>query len=277
MMRKLNAFSALIYAALAAALFSSCDLGIAMKDVGGLLSLARSKTETRTVAAFTSIEIVGGTADRRGQLDLRQGVQEVVITANTDDIANITTVVTGTRLVIDASELLGQGVTPHFQITMPLLEELVVTSCYCNMYTFSGLALSCTVNSGCVDTHGWPVTYDEVTLNSLGGYISMAMLASMLSCTNMGQEGIDLSGSADTATFVQSGSGGMNLHRIFTAKNATVSSSGSGSILLTATDTLDVTLSGAGNVYYLGDPVITQNVTGTGSLIQKADPTPFSF
>lgn len=161
---KVFSTSAVPFLLLSLSLLSSCEPGILVKYAGGLYYLARSKTETRSLGAFTSIEIVGNHIS--SQLDLHQGTQKVEVKADCDDMSNITTTVTGTRLFIDASHLSGNGVALSFDITMPTLEELVTTSCYCNLYDFSGTSLSCKVDSGDVNSHTSTLTYDTVTLNA---------------------------------------------------------------------------------------------------------------
>jgi hypothetical protein len=273
MKKKFFSKCALLCALLAVLLLNSC-IGLD-KLVGGLYYTIRSKTETRPLGAFTSIEIVGG-----GQLDLHQGTQELIVTADCDDIANVRTTVMGTRLIIDASQLAGQGMAPYFKITLPTLEELVSTSCYCNLYDFSGTSFSCTVHSGTVNLIGLTLaglTYATIALNASGGGFNAQIVASSLSCTLSGDGGVFLSGSADSASFVVSDQGWVNTtpyvdmptYSPFTAANATVFNSGAGSVLLRATNTLDATITGSGNIYYWGTPTITQNITGTGLLIKK--------
>jgi hypothetical protein len=258
-------------------LLNSCI--VLAKYVGGIDDLIHSKTETRPVGAFTAIEILGGNGQIEGQLDLFKGAHELVVTADRDDIANIRTTVMGTRLVIDASQLAGQGIFPRFKITMPTIEELVVTSCNCTFYcAFSGTLFSCTANSGDVYATLAPLTYDTVAFNASGNsFDDLRIDASILSCTLSGNVGANLSGSADSSIFVVSDHAWVNIASVdyvptgssFTTANATVHSSGAGSVLLRATSTLDATITGSGSIYYWGNPTITQNITGIGLLIKK--------
>lgn len=59
-----------------------------------------------------------------------------------------------------------------------------------------------------------------------------------------------------------------------TCKQCTVVLSGTGSVNITASDTLDVTISGSGNVSYKGKPTVTQNITGVGVVIDTTSSTP---
>jgi hypothetical protein len=53
------------------------------------------------------------------------------------------------------------------------------------------------------------------------------------------------------------------------SRNVTVDISGSGTIYLNATDTLNVTVAGMGNIHYTGNPTITQNMSGAATITQE--------
>ena len=62
------------------------------------------------------------------------------------------------------------------------------------------------------------------------------------------------------------GSGTALLSRL-TARDATASIEGSGTIVLTATHSLDASISGSGTILYTGNPAqITKSVTGSGTI-----------
>jgi Putative auto-transporter adhesin, head GIN domain len=62
------------------------------------------------------------------------------------------------------------------------------------------------------------------------------------------------------------GSGTALLSRLI-ARDATASIDGSGSIVLTATHSLDAGISGSGAILYTGNPTqITKSVTGSGTI-----------
>jgi hypothetical protein len=51
------------------------------------------------------------------------------------------------------------------------------------------------------------------------------------------------------------------------AKSAITNTSGSGTIKLNASETLDVTIAGSGSVFYCGTPIIKTNISGSGRVI----------
>jgi hypothetical protein len=265
-MRK-SACSALMAASVILLAFSASSCVVAMKYAGGLASLAVSKTETRSVTPFTSIRVYG-----QSQLNLHQGAQKIVVTAAFDDLSDIETTVSGSQLTIGTSKKLDAiGPAPTYDITIPVLEGVAVSdNAVCDIYDFTGASFSCAID-GSGDIYGSGLSYDAVTLSASGyGGINLDnLVASKLKCDVSGW--VSLTGKADSASFALSGSGEVHTSTSnpFTAENAKVVSSGSGSIQLRATKTLDATISGSGNVYYWGNPTITRDVTGSGALIKE--------
>jgi hypothetical protein len=84
---------------------------------------------------------------------------------------------------------------------------------------------------------------------------------------------VSISGSGDVApvgsvaslTVSIGGSGDFRGEELV-ATDAKVSIGGSGSVLVNATDTLDVTIGGSGDVTYLGDPALTLSIGGSGTV-----------
>lgn len=77
---------------------------------------------------------------------------------------------------------------------------------------------------------------------------------------------LDYAGTAAQHLISISGTGTVSAYRLASAAcNITIG--GSGTVLVTVIDDLDVTIGGFGTVYYKGNPDITQSIEGTGQVI----------
>jgi len=65
-----------------------------------------------------------------------------------------------------------------------------------------------------------------------------------------------------------SGSGRVELDPL-PAERASVTITGSGNVVIAASQALDVHISGSGTITYHGDPAVTQDITGSGRLIKR--------
>jgi hypothetical protein len=54
-----------------------------------------------------------------------------------------------------------------------------------------------------------------------------------------------------------------------TASTGSVDVSGSGSVVVSVSDDLDVSIGGSGDVEYIGDPTLTQDIGGSGNISQR--------
>jgi len=87
---------------------------------------------------------------------------------------------------------------------------------------------------------------------------------------------LDLSGSAAVhgdgtvrqLTIDVSGSGSVELDQL-AAERASVTISGSGNVVIAASQALDVHISGSGTITYRGDPKVTQDISGSGRLVKR--------
>lgn len=75
-------------------------------------------------------------------------------------------------------------------------------------------------------------------------------------------------GSVNKLNIEISGSGDYDGAAI-TSQDATVSLSGSGSVLVNASQTLSADISGSGDVVYIGNPNVQQSISGSGSIRQR--------
>jgi hypothetical protein len=81
---------------------------------------------------------------------------------------------------------------------------------------------------------------------------------------------ITAAGRVDRAEVVIDGSGNL-AGRELTASEATIDVPGSGEVVLTVEDRLEVTISGSGDVTYYGDPQLSRDVSGSGSVDQAGE------
>jgi hypothetical protein len=77
-----------------------------------------------------------------------------------------------------------------------------------------------------------------------------------------------LSGRAGTQEVSLSGSGEYDAESV-DSRTVNVRVSGSGDVLLNATESLDVEVSGSAEIRYVGEPRVIQRISGSGSVIRK--------
>ena len=119
-----------------------------------------------------------------------------------------------------------------------------------------------------------PITYHvtytgsptELAISGSGTMRADALTTDALNVVVKGTGQFTLTGSAPEFTFDLSGSGGLD-GRNFANQNATLRISGTGSAVVNAAQTLDVTVSGTGTISYLGSPTVTQDISGVGSVV----------
>lgn len=188
-----------------------------------VLGSAVTATETRAVPPFTSVELAGGNS----VTILVGDTQSVVVQADDNLLANVTTTVEDGRLVVATTGSFTALTPMSVALTMPSLE---------------GLALS---GSGSIAADGIHASALAVALSG-NGLVRATGTSDRLDVT--------LSGSGDLEL------GGLQGHDV----RATLS--GSGRIVVTATGTLDASIPGTGSIVYSGNPLVTKTVTGTGSI-----------
>jgi hypothetical protein len=109
-------------------------------------------------------------------------------------------------------------------------------------------------------------TLDAVTLSGSGNILVDGVEAGSLKVRVPGSGTLTGSGTAMRLDVSVSGSGSVQLMRLV-ANDAHAVVSGSGSIFVTATESLDASVSGSGAVLYAGNPAkVTKSVTGTGAI-----------
>jgi hypothetical protein len=188
-----------------------------------VLGSAVTATETRAVPPFTSVELEGGNS----VTILVGDAQSVVVQADDNLIANVTTTVEDGRLVIATTGSFTAMTPMSVALTMPSLE---------------GLALSGT-----------------------GSIAADGIRASALAVALSGNGLVRATGSADRLDVTLSGSGDLELGGL-QGRDVGATLSGSGRIVVTATETLDASIPGTGAIVYSGNPAVTQSITGTGKI-----------
>jgi Putative auto-transporter adhesin, head GIN domain len=109
-------------------------------------------------------------------------------------------------------------------------------------------------------------TLNALTLTGSGNIVVNNIEAESLKVTLPGSGTLAGSGTVTRLDVTVSGSGTMQFPRLV-ANDARAVVSGSGSILLTATKSLDASVSGSGAILYAGNPQdVTKSVTGTGAI-----------
>src|SRR5262249_15908847 len=142
-------------------------------------------------------------------------------------VGRVTTVVRGSRLVIDN--------TGNFATKAPMRVAVSVPS-------LDGVALS---GSG-------TVTVDGVATANFSAELA-------------GNGTLEVAGAVQQGTALLGGAGPLDLHAL-AATDSTAQLQGTGTIRVQATSTLDATLTGTGTILYRGEPTVTTRNTGTGTI-----------
>jgi hypothetical protein len=181
--------------------------------------------QTRALPPFTGVNLAGA-----NNVVVRvAGKQSVVVHADDNLLARVTTRVRSGTLVIDTTPGMLNAKSPMFvTITVPSLD---------------GLRLE---GSGNISVTG---------INSHGLTVALA-----------GAGNIEAAGTATKLQVTLSGQGNALLRRLI-ARDARAALTGDGTVMLTATHDLTARLSGSGTILYSGNPPqVTQSVTGSGTI-----------
>jgi Putative auto-transporter adhesin, head GIN domain len=107
---------------------------------------------------------------------------------------------------------------------------------------------------------------DAVTVQGSGNISVTGINSPSLTVRLPGSGTIHAAGSTARLDVAIGGSGTVVLSRLI-ARDATASIDGSGSIVLTATDSLDASISGSGSILYTGNPAqVSKSVSGSGTI-----------
>jgi hypothetical protein len=221
-------------------IFSSCERITGEGDL---------RTETRSTGNFTGVE-----TQISGNVLYMQGSEyKVELTAQQNILNVMETPIINNKLVVRFRN--NVRVRSHEQITVR------VTAPSISSISSSGSGNVTVLSS---------LTSNNLFFNLTGsGNISLPAIAtSHLEATISGSGNIYLSsGSATTTHFKIMGSGNIDAQNV-PSKSAITNTSGSGTIRLNVSETLDVTISGSGSVFYVGNPLINTNISGSGRVIR---------
>jgi hypothetical protein len=183
-------------------------------------------TQARALPPFDGVELAG-TSDVAIHVG---GAQSVVVHADDNLVARITTAVKGGRLVVDADHGRLRPRTPlRVDVTVPALREIWLTG------------------TGAIAASGVD-----------GPRLSVAISGSGV---------VQVAGRAVQLEATVSGTGSARLERLV-ASDVHAVVSGSGQIEVTATGRLDAAVPGSGLIFYGGDPAhLTTSVTGSGRIL----------
>ena len=114
-------------------------------------------------------------------------------------------------------------------------------------------------------------TLSGVSVSSSGSLNVSGYSGDLLAIDVSGSGKLSVDGVANTVTISLDGSGEINADKLL-AKKATVALSGSGKVMVFASEELEVTLSGSGQIQYSGDPPkISKNISGSGTMSSSGD------
>lgn len=203
-------------------------------------------TQQRTLGSFTSVaSSISGTVD---VICKSANAGLVEIEADENFVPFIRTEVVGSSLRI---------FTDNVQLSSPHRFVIRVYAGTIDSYTATGSGKN-TVSL--VDTPQF------TGVLSGSGLLSVAVTTSNATLTVSGSGELQCSGTAQAVSATLSSSGILNCRNLI-AQQATTVLSGSGSIIIFASQSLEATVSGSGTLLYFGNPpVIRRVITGSGVL-----------
>lgn len=246
-MRLQLGFSCVILGAVLASGCSSSNR--VLDDTRDVVGSGIIATEDRVVNGFSSVTFAS-----EGSLDIFMGGAETLGIATDDNLLeHLFTEVAGATLTIRTEsgvDLIPSG-TVDFNLTAVNLDEVL--------------------HAGVGEVEVFDVAQPALSLTLAGvGSLSASNLdVEELAIGHTGVGDVTVSGTADVQDISVSGVGVYDAITLRSAE-ATVVLNGLGTVLVHATDVLDVTIVGDGVVRYLGSPLLTVNVTGNGTVEQIA-------
>ena len=197
----------------------------------------------RPVDSFDSIKLEG-----QGNVIINQGeIQSLVIRADDNIMPHIETTVRNKKLIISHDN----------KNLRPTTLKLVITT--------SALKGASITGSGEIKGNSHFVSENFYTEISGSGRIDLDLETTRLESVISGSGSIYLSGLTDHHRAIITGSGKISAFDMH-AKSASVSITGSGNCLLTASDHLSARISGSGDTLYKGYPQIDKTITGSGDV-----------
>ena len=250
-------------------IFLSCALMISCEDMWHhcIDGNGHPSTETRTLPAFTRIEVNG---DFKVQVDT--GSTAVVLVKADENLQErIITKVTGDKLIIESKngDCLNSTHPIEINVVTPSVNIIELNgsgSVYCYGLNAEEFALFL---SGSGQIQCTQIKANSATLDLAGsGNINCAVDVKNISSQIEGSGEIKINGSALNSELKVIGSGHLRAGELNTDV-CTAYISGSGIIDTDVNNSLDVTIIGSGIVNYFGNPVITSHISGSGKIVKQ--------
>ncbi len=194
------------------------------RSSSGIQGSGNAATETRDVAPFSAVDLAGG-----NNVTVHVGgAQSVVVSADDNLLAAVTTSVLDRKLVIGTTGSFAANAPTGVEVTVPSLRTL----------TLSG--------SGTLAVDGIDARRLTVTLSGSGV--------------------IRASGTVNRLDVSLTGSGSMQLAQL-AGRDVRAVVSASGMIMVNASQRLDASVQGSGVILYTGAPAhVTRSITGSGAI-----------
>jgi hypothetical protein len=219
-------------------------------------------TETRQVGSFHQVF-------NEGEFDvyiIQDGLDEVLIEAESNLIPLIRTRIEGSALVIDTQDNLQNNYPMKVYVHTNEIDEVRLSGSglmHAEDIVTGDLEISLS-GSGDIFFNG---TAQDVQCSISGsGTIDLGLTCNALNADISGSGEMEVVGTGNNGDFNISGSGSIRAYD-FILQECYATISGSGSMYVNVEDYLNVNISGSGNVSYLGTPVIETKITGSGSVI----------
>jgi len=219
-------------------------------------------TETRQVGNFHQVF-------NEGEFDvyiIQDGLNEVIIEAESNLIPLIITHVEGSALVIDTKDNLQSNYPMKVYVHTNEIDEVRLSGSglmHAEDIVTGDLEISL---SGSGDIFFYGTAQDVKCSISGSGTMDLGLTCHELNADISGSGEMEVIGAGNNGDFDISGSGSIRAYD-FILQECYATISGSGSIYVNVEDYLNVDISGSGNVSYIGTPVLEIRITGSGSII----------
>ncbi|MCL2852077.1 MAG: DUF2807 domain-containing protein [Defluviitaleaceae bacterium] len=237
-------FTIISLTAAVAVLLSSC-VNMPSSAAGAVQGTGEMVSRDFQTEDFTSIDISGSfTVIYRQDQNI-----SVVVDMQENLFQHLQVLVRGGTLYIDSARQFNTSNAnrPRLYINAPALEAIRF--------------------SGAIDAAEW----DAISIQSFSvsvegaANIALALEADQLDVSVAGASNIELSGNAAAAGISIEGAGRVSADNLQT-RDANVSISGAGGVIIAVSDNLDVSIDGAGSVRYIGSPNVTRSIAGIGTV-----------
>ncbi|MCA8832320.1 head GIN domain-containing protein [Hymenobacter pini] len=203
--------------------------------------------EVRTVGAFTAVSLGGSM-----KVIVQQGSpQKVEVEGSAEDLAHLETVVSNSKLRINAKKESGMS---WYNFKGPV-------TVYVTVPTIKALSVSGSGSMKAAD----PIKAADLDLSvsGSGSLILSSVTADKINSSLAGSGSIQAAGVAPTQQVSVSGSGSLQAPKL-QSKTCNISISGSGGCRVQATQLLEASIVGSGDVYVTGNPQVKSSVIGSG-------------